>query len=182
MQKEEQVTIIALPFRPRSSSQEEELPRAIKSNLLRPKCSKSRDLIAVAICDSNCELQIISDLRQWGEEPSHLRVVPPGQRSNAVECLERVCVMLSVHVLACCLIYSHLVSALLSAVLSGNQRTAKSWDKTFGVLVLCQVFCPLLRHRGRFPWWGGTCTPRYCGPLGRLPKSAGRPMGPSTLQ
>ena len=33
-----------------------------------PKCSKSRDLIAVAICDSNRESQIPSDLRQY--EPS----------------------------------------------------------------------------------------------------------------
>ena len=36
----------------------------------------------------------------WGEEPSHLRVVPPGQRSNAVACLERMFVILSVHGLA----------------------------------------------------------------------------------
>ena len=30
------------------------------------ECSKSRDLIAIAICDSNRESQITSDLRQWG--------------------------------------------------------------------------------------------------------------------
>ena len=35
---------------------------------LRSKCSKSRDLIAIAICDSNRESQITSDLRQC--EPS----------------------------------------------------------------------------------------------------------------
>ena len=35
-----------------------------------------------------------------GEEPSHLRVVPPGQRSRAVECLEKVFVMLRVSLLA----------------------------------------------------------------------------------
>ena len=29
-----------------------------------PKCSKSRDLTAIAICDSNRESQITSDLRQ----------------------------------------------------------------------------------------------------------------------
>ena len=138
---------------------------------------------------SDCDLilQILRENRSLsahfrGEEPSHLRVVPPGQRSSAIACLEQVFVMLRVYVLAWCLFWFPLVSAVLSVVLSGDLRTAKCWDKTFGVLVLCRVVCPLLSHRGRFPQWGGTCTPRYCSPLGWLSKSAGRPMGPSTLR
>ena len=60
----------------------------------------------------------------------------------------------------------HLVSAWFSEVLIATLRTAKCWDKTFGVIVLCWDSYSLLRHRGRLPQWGGNCTPRYCGPLG----------------
>ena len=41
---------------------------ALQTSLSLAKCSKLRDLIAIAICDSNCESQITSDLRQC--EPS----------------------------------------------------------------------------------------------------------------
>ena len=40
---------------------------------LQAKCSKSRDLIAIAICDSNRESQITSDLRQC--EPSQEKLI-----------------------------------------------------------------------------------------------------------
>ena len=130
------------------------------------KCSKSRDLTAIAICDSNRESQISSDLRQWGAVPRPLHVGPPGKRSCATVCLETVLVLLRAHVSATCLICCHLMSARFSEVLIATQRTAKCWDKIFGVIVLCWDSYSLLRHRGRFPQWGGTCTPRYCGPLG----------------
>ena len=102
----------------------------------------------------------------WGAVPSPLHVGPPGKRSCATVCLERVLVLLRAHVSATCLICCHLVSAWFSEVLIATLRTAKCWDKTFGVIVLCWDSYSLLRHRGRFPQWGGTCTPRYCGPLG----------------
>ena len=69
--------------------------------------------------------------------------------------------------------------ALLSAVLSGNQRTAKCWDTTFGVLVLCRVFCPLLRHQGCVPVVGGYLYPSVTAvPWGDSPKVQGGPWAP----
>ena len=47
---------------------------------LEPKCSKSRDLIAIAICDSNRESQITTDLRQWGAGAAPLHVEAPVNR------------------------------------------------------------------------------------------------------
>ena len=41
--------------------------RPALAGMARPKCSKSRDLIVIAIRDSNCEAQISHHLRQWGE-------------------------------------------------------------------------------------------------------------------
>ena len=49
------------------------------SGLSASKCSKSRDLIAIAICDSNRESRITSDLKRWGGNwPGPVRVGPPG--------------------------------------------------------------------------------------------------------
>ena len=74
--------------------------------------------------------------------------------------------LLRTHVSATCLFCCHLVSAWFCAVLYATLRTAKCWDTTFGVLISCWDCCSLLRFRGRFPQWRGTCTPRYCGPPG----------------
>ena len=43
-------------------------------HILLPKCSKSRDLIAIAICDSNRESQITSDLKHCEPSPEKLIV------------------------------------------------------------------------------------------------------------
>ena len=79
-----------------------------------------------------------------GEEPSHLRVAPPRQRSSDDQCLEIVLAMLRLCVLAWCLVGFRLVFALISAVMLGNPRTAKCWDKTLGVVALyslCVRYC-----------------------------------------
>ena len=98
--------------------------------------------------------------------PSRLRVASPGQRSCAIVCLASVLVLLRSYVSATCLFCCLFVIAWFSAVLYATLRTAKCWDTTFGVLSSCWDSCSLLRLRGRFPQWGGTCTPRYCGPPG----------------
>ena len=75
-----------------------------------------------------------------GEEPSHLRVVPPGQRSSDDQCLEIVLAMLRLCVLAWCLVGFRLVFVLISAVLLENGQVLgqNSWGRC-SVLALCQV-------------------------------------------
>ena len=94
-----------------------------------------------------------------GRSPATSAWFPPGQRSGELECLDRVSVTLRVFVLAGCLFCSHLVSAWLFAVLLGNLRTAKCWDTTFGVFVLCWVCCPLFAPPGAVPVVGGYLYP-----------------------
>ena len=112
-------------------------------------------------CESFCDYsrEEVSPL-VWlgGEEPSHLRVVPPGQRSCDDQCLEIVLAMLRIRVLAWCLVGFRLVSALISAVLSGNPRTAKCWDRTRGVVDQCSL-CVRYCISGAVPVAGGSLEP-----------------------
>ena len=48
-----------------------------------------------------------------------------------------------------------------------------------GVNASCLACCLFLRHRGRFPWWGGFRTPRYHGPPGCLLRKRRAADGPS---
>ena len=58
-------------------------------------------------------------------------------------------------------------------------RTAKSWTNLLGFVQFVWHVVQVLRHWGRFPWWGGRPTPRYHGPLGRLSKRRqGGPWAP----
>ena len=102
----------------------------------------------------------------------------PRKRSCATMCLERVLVLLRDHVSASCLICYQVVSAWLSAVLFGTLRTAKSWDKTFGVIDSCWDSCSLLRHRGRFPQWGVLVPLGTAVPWGDSPEVQGGPWAP----
>ena len=110
---------------------------------LQAKGSKSRDMMAMTICDSSRESQFTSDLRGWGEEPSHLRVVPRATflrrlvSGDSVSYVAHLCLGLVSGR------YS-MVSALTPAVLFGNPRTAKCWDRTLGVVALyslCVRYC-----------------------------------------
>ena len=90
----------------------------------------------------------------------------------------RLCFCLVDHCIVACPCFPKLLFGACT-VLPDRRRAG---SKSFGVHDYCLVRCSFLRYRGRFPWWGGFRTPRYHGPPGRLPKSAGRPMGPATLQ
>ena len=113
-----------------------------------------------------------------GEEPSHLRVVPPGQRSGVMYCLVQVSVMLRNSVWDDCLLCFPLVSAVVSAVLYSHLRTAKCWDNTFGVLALCQVGCPLFAPPGAVPVVGGYSYPSVLRSPGVTPQECRAAHGP----
>ena len=110
--------------------------------------------------------------------PSHLRVVPPGQRSGVKYCLVQVSVMLRNSVLDDCLLCFPLVSAVVSAVLYSHLRTAKCWDNTFGVFALCQVGCPLFAPPGAVPVVGGYLYPSVLRSPGVTPQECRAAHGP----
>ena len=90
------------------------------------------------------------------------------------------CAFLSGIVFALCLCHPMLQS--LSEVMFAYQDRLRVGPNFLGYSRFVGPGVSSLRHRRRFPWWGGLRTPRYHGPLGCLPKNAGRPMGPATLQ
>ena len=56
---------------------------------------------------------------------------------------------------------------------------AKSWTNLLGFVQVVWHVVQVLRHWGRFPWWGGRSTPRYHVHLGRLSKRRqGGPWAP----
>ena len=105
-------------------------------------------------------------------------MVPPGQRSGVMYCLVQVSVMLRNSVLDDCLIRFPLVSAVVSAVLYSHLRTAKRWDNTFGVFVLCQVGCPLFAPPGAVPVVGGYLYPSVLRSPGVTPQECRVSHGP----
>ena len=120
----------------------------------------------------------------WGGWSGHLHVVAPGNRSCA--CLFFRIVSVKWRYLLATLYSDGCLSFCLPDVMvvcqPNREERAKCQTTTLGVIVrYSPLMCKSPRFRGRFPWWGGLRTPRYHGPLGCLPKSAGRPMGPATL-
>ena len=109
--------------------------------------------------------------------PSHLRVVPPGQRSGELQCWAIVSVTLRVFVRLVSALFS-LVSASVFVVSFGNLRTAKCWDTTFGVLDLCRVSCPLFAPTGAVPVVGGYLYPSVLRSPGATPQRCRAAHGP----
>ena len=113
-----------------------------------------------------------------GEVPSHLRVVPPGQRSGELQCWALVSVTLRVCV------WLHVCSVLILCLLLylwsclGNLRTAKCWDTTFGVIDLCRVSCPLFAPPGAVPVVGGYLYPSVLRSPGVTPQECRAAHGP----
>ena len=71
---------------------------------------------------------------------------------------------------------------LLVCTVSGNIQAIGTGEELglylSRVIASCLTCCLFLRHRGRFPWWGGFRTPRYHGPLGCLLRKRRAAHGP----
>ena len=111
--------------------------------------------------------------------PGRLHVAPPGQRSSSSSDVSMMFASMGCSCLVvACLVVMPLFSICDWNVVEAYEDRLSAGPKPFGVFALCLALCLVLRFQGRFPWWGGLRTPRYYGPLGCLPKRAGRPMRP----
>ena len=123
------------------------------------KCSKSRDLTAIAICGSNHESQITSNLRQWGEGmgPTTSAWSPPGNGPETdrrfftafVFAFVRVRLRLLLFFCSLCILYITMVSMCL--------RPAKRRAQNLQGISNFFRCCMLLLSWGRFPRRGRPC-------------------------
>ena len=103
----------------------------------------------------------------------------PPENVLALPCVWKECWFCCVLIFsATCLICCHLVSAWFSEVLIATLRTAKCWDKTFGVIVLCWDCYSLLRHRGAVPAVEGYLYPSVLRSPGVTPQKCRAAHGP----
>ena len=143
------------------------------------KCSKSRDLIAIAICDSSRESQITSDLRQLGEGVCPPPRGFPWKPLLRVSVSGRVVCELALLVCDSVWYYVMVLSCLQVVSLAACFQRGLSGRTFSGVPVLflnLECYCAA----GGGYLGGGAPAPRYQGPPERLSREAGRPMGPST--
>ena len=140
--------------------------RVVRYVFSNPKCSKSRDLIAIAICDSNRESQITSDLRVWA---GWVRPPPRGARRKPL--CEFPCWVGCLRCCARCLryLYGMLYVSPCLVCLSQLGYRRKEWAKRRNALLgrklaLRMVF--VFASRGRFPERGVHQNSRCSGPLG----------------
>ena len=125
-------------------------------------------------------------MKGWGEHLTQPppRGLPPGNGPTAFLMLR----MLSGNLGCFCLggFCSHV--CLLVCTVSVSIQTIGTGEELglhlSGVFASCLAGFLLLRHRGRFPWWGGFRTPRYHGPLGcrlRKCRAAHGPRHPAVI-
>ena len=130
--------------------------------------------------------EIASDFQDfaWGGviDPAASSRPPPGQRSHSSYCVEGV--VRNVVLLLSGLFLLWCVSLLVRKIawkFTGCQDRQRAGSTSFGVLDYWNMSCYCATGGGS-RGGGSPRTPRYHGPLGRLPKGAGRPMGPATLR
>ena len=141
-------------------------------------CCDCKKSLAIAIDFCNLVPFLGQNSPDRGEVPSHLRVVPPGQRSGAIYCLVQVFAMCaSMFWIIVCFDFLWCLLCYLQSY-SGHFRTAKCWDNTFGVFVLCKVGCPLFAPPGAVPVVGGYLYPSVLRSPGVTPQKCRAAHGP----
>ena len=146
-----------------------------------PKCSQSRDLIAIAICDSNREYQSCSNWRQWA---GWVRPPPRGARRKPLLACFRVGGGLC-DICAPCLrclygmLYVCPCLVLLSRLCCWSIEWAKSRNNLLGHKRVSRWLL-VFASRGRFPERGAHWALGALVPWVGFPEEKGRPMGPAT--
>ena len=103
-------------------------------------------------------------------DPAASSRTPPGQRSHSISYVEDIVskVGLFLWLGGSCLDACLCVCAVVWKLTGLRDRRKAGSTSFWGRRSSCLACCEFLRHRGRFPWWGGFRTPRYYGPLGCL--------------